>query len=62
MCIYTPTIESKKMGFLDFPWRAVGLARLDGLARLLDLLQNGVVVERFFGDDFGSLALEGHVV
>lgn len=40
---------------------AVGLARVDGLAGLLDLLQHGGVVERVLGDDVGGLGFEGDV-
>ena len=40
----------------------VRLARVDFLARLLDLLQHGLVVEGVFGHDLGGLGLEAHVV
>jgi hypothetical protein len=47
---------------LDIPRGTVGLARLDGLAGLLDLLEDRLVVERLFCDDFGSLCFERDVV
>jgi hypothetical protein len=47
---------------LDLPLLSVGLAGLDLLASLLDLLQDGVVVERLCGDDLGGLGLKGDVV
>jgi hypothetical protein len=47
---------------LDVPRGTVGLAGLDGLASLLDLLKDGLVVERLFGDDFGGLCFERDVV
>jgi hypothetical protein len=40
----------------------VGLARLDGLASLFDLLEDGVVGKRIGGGDLGGLGLEGDVV
>jgi hypothetical protein len=46
----------------DLPFLSVGLARLDLLAGLLDLLQDGLVVERLCGDNLGGLGLEGDVV
>lgn len=39
----------------------VGLARVDGFASLLDLLQNGCVVQVLLGCDGCGLALEGDV-
>jgi hypothetical protein len=39
----------------------IGLARVDGLASLLDLLQNGCVVQVLLGCDGCGLALEGDV-
>lgn len=47
---------------LDIPCLAVGGARLDRLASLLDLLENGIVAERVYGDDLGGLSVQGHVV
>ena len=47
---------------LDVPGLAVGLSRLDDLAGLLDLLEDGVVIEGVFGNDFCRLALERDVV
>jgi hypothetical protein len=47
---------------LDIPRGTVGLARLDRLASLLNLLEDSVVVERLFSDDFSCLCLERHVV
>ena len=38
------------------------LAANDGLARLLDLLQHGCVVERIIGCDICRLCVEGDVV
>jgi hypothetical protein len=40
---------------------AVGLSRVDLLSSLLDLLQHGVVVERWFGNDGCGLAVEGDI-
>jgi hypothetical protein len=42
---------------LHIPCLAVRGARLDGLSSLLDLLEDGVVAERVFGDDLGGLGL-----
>jgi hypothetical protein len=39
----------------------VGLARVDGLAGLLDLLQDGCVVQALLGCDGCGLALKGDV-
>ena len=39
----------------------IGLARVDGFASLLDLLQNGCVVQVLLGCDGCGLALEGDV-
>jgi hypothetical protein len=50
------------MSRLDLLLLSVGLARLDLLAGLLDLLQDGIVVERVGGDNLGGLGLEGDVV
>jgi hypothetical protein len=50
------------MSCLDLTLQAVGLARLDLLAGLLDLLEDGLVVERLCGDDFSGLGFEGDVV
>ena len=47
---------------LDIPGSAIGLARLDGLACLLDLLENGFVGEGLLGNDVGGLGFEGDVV
>ena len=47
---------------LDLPWGTVGLAGDDGLARPLDLLEDHLVGERLFCDDFGRLCFEGDVV
>lgn len=47
---------------LDLLGLTVGLARLDRLAGLLDLLQNGVVVERVGSGNLGSLVLERDIV
>jgi hypothetical protein len=47
---------------LNFPGLAISLPRLDLLARLLDLLEDGVVVERLCGDNLGGLGLKGDVV
>jgi hypothetical protein len=46
----------------DIPCLAVGGTRLDRLSSLFDLLEDGVVAERVFGDNLGSLVLEGHFV
>ena len=40
---------------------AVGFARVDGLAGLLDLLEDGAVVEALFGLDGSGLGVEGDV-
>lgn len=40
---------------------AVSLARLDFLAGLLDLLKDGIVGERLFGDNLGGLVLERNI-
>ena len=50
------------MSRLDLALQTIGLARLDLLAGLLDLLEDGLVVERLCGDDFGGLGFEGDVV
>jgi hypothetical protein len=47
---------------LYIPRRSVGFARLHSLAGLLDLLEDGVVVEGLFGDDLGRLGFERDVV
>jgi hypothetical protein len=46
------------MSRLDLLRLSVGLARLDLLAGLLDLLQDGIVVKRVCGDNLGGLVLE----
>jgi hypothetical protein len=48
--------------FLDVSRNPVGLARLYSLAGLLDLLENGIVVKRVFGDNLGGLRVQGDVV
>ena len=40
---------------------AIGLARVDGLAGLLDLLEHGAVVEALVGLDGSGLGVEGDV-
>ena len=40
---------------------AVGFAGVDGLAGLLDLLEDGAVVEALFGLDGSGLGVEGDV-
>jgi hypothetical protein len=40
---------------------AIGLARVDLLSGLLDLLQHSVVVEGGFGDNGCGLAVEGDI-
>lgn len=47
---------------LHIPGRAIGLARLDGLAGLLDLLEDCFVGEGVFGDNVGGLGFERDVV
>jgi hypothetical protein len=47
---------------LDVHGLAVSLAGLDGLARLLDLLEDGLVGKRVGSLDLGGLGLEGDVV
>lgn len=47
---------------LDIPRGPISLSRLDSLAGLLDLLENGIVGERVFRENFGSLGLERHIV
>lgn len=46
---------------LDFPCLAISLSGLNGLAGLLDLLEDCLVGELVGGNDFGRLGLERHV-
>jgi hypothetical protein len=47
---------------LDIPGSTIGLARLDGLACLLDLLEDGFVGEGLLGNNIGGLGFERDVV
>ena len=47
---------------LDLLGLTVSLAGLDGLASLLDLLEDGVVIERVGGGNLSGLVLERDVV
>ena len=58
--LITSSVEAETKN-LDSHLLAIRLARLDRLSRLLDRVEDGVVVERF-GLDNGGLVLERDVV
>lgn len=48
--------------FLDGLRNAIGLARVHSFASLLDLFENGGVVEGSFGGNICGLSVEGNVI
>jgi hypothetical protein len=61
LCIQFHALSSSSTSALHRLRNTIGLARVDGFAGLLDLLQNGCVVQVLLGCDGCGLALEGDV-